>query len=85
MQMDASKAPARTITNFKADIDGEGSKTTPDFVLQINQHLQGLLAKEKSPDTTHKSKSASDISPKNRGKVPEQKHGNFQIIYHQYV
>lgn len=68
--MDASKTPACTVTNFEADIDGEGSKTTLDFVLQTNQHLQGLLAKEKSPDTTHKSKSASDISPKSRGKVP---------------
>jgi hypothetical protein len=47
--MDASKAPARTVTNFEADIDGEGNKTALDFVLQTNQHLQGLLAKEKKP------------------------------------
>jgi hypothetical protein len=83
--MDASKAPARTVTNFKADIDGEGNKTALDFVLQTNQHLQGLLAKEKSPDITHKSKSASDISPKNRDKVPKQNRGNFQVIHHQNV
>jgi hypothetical protein len=83
--MDASKAPARTVTNFEADIDGEGSKTALDFVLQTNQHLQGLLAKAKSPDTTHKSKTASDISPKNRDNVPGQNRGNFQIIHHQNV